>query len=138
MKKSENLWLMLMQYFVLLGTSQKCIENSVKHLRWSMLRKFLTTFARYICKGLHIRCLTGFWIRLCIPIQYKYTLNLKTREVEMNRFWKFNSKFFGAKTIFLVYRPNTKGWKTLNFWWFFTCLKVSYIFRACDTWFSCK
>ena len=37
---------------------QKHIQNSVKHRRWSVVRFFHKT--------LHLRCLTGFWILLCL------------------------------------------------------------------------
>ena len=45
------------------------IQNSVKHLRWSILEKKLATkIINYFCKTLHLRCLTGFWIEYT----YKY------------------------------------------------------------------
>ena len=35
---------------------QRCIQNSVKHLRRNVLQ---------ILQTLHLRCLIGFWLRLC-------------------------------------------------------------------------
>ena len=40
------------------------------------MRKLFTAFTHYIRKKLHIMYLTGFWIRLSIPIQYKHISNL--------------------------------------------------------------
>ena len=41
--------------------SQKRIQNPVKHLGWSILGWQLTAKS-YLCKTLHLRCMTGFWI----------------------------------------------------------------------------
>ena len=53
-------------YFLTLicNALQRCIQNTSKHLRWSYLRKWLTTESLFSQK-FHLRCLTGFWIRLC-------------------------------------------------------------------------
>ena len=40
----------------------KRILNPVEHLRWSVLRKIVS--ANCFRKTLHLRCLTGLWIRL--------------------------------------------------------------------------
>ena len=43
---------------------RKLLQNPFKHLRWSLLQKCLTIYA----KKLHLRCLTGFQIRLCTDL----------------------------------------------------------------------
>ena len=45
---------------------QRLIQNPVEHIRWSFLRNSSRLSAvNYFCKKLHVRCSTGFWIRLC-------------------------------------------------------------------------
>ena len=45
--------------------NQKLIHNPVKHLRWSFPRKKpRLSVINYVCKMLHLRCFTGFWVRL--------------------------------------------------------------------------
>ena len=49
---------------------RRCIQNAVKHLRWSFLRKMLMVLAvNYSHKELLLICLSWFWIRLCILLK---------------------------------------------------------------------
>ena len=50
--------------------SQRYIQNPVKHLRWSSLQIYLTV--NYLRKTVHLRCLTGSWIRLWFSHQNKF------------------------------------------------------------------
>ena len=43
-------------------------------------------FSRYAFKRLHHRCLTGFWVRLCIPETWYLTLKLLMRELLIKKY----------------------------------------------------
>ena len=69
---TEYLWWLLMYVPVpYISTSKKYsiqrrIQKPVKHLRWSYFCENgqQLSAVNYFCKNLHLRCLTGFWIRL--------------------------------------------------------------------------
>ena len=45
------------------------MHNPVKHLKWNVLRKYLTVFSRWLFhKKFHLRCFTGSWIRFRLPL----------------------------------------------------------------------
>ena len=72
-------------------TDQGRIQNAVKHLIWSYLRKQLTAEygANYFHEKLFIRYLTVFWIFLCQRVR---SLN-GTRVTQGLRFKTFSNKF---------------------------------------------
>ena len=42
-------------------------DTKTMSLRWSLLQNLLTAFdGNYFCKTHYLRCLTGFWLRLCL------------------------------------------------------------------------
>lgn len=55
----------LLQFYLI----QRCIQNRVKYLRWSFLRKQLTAAINYFNKKLYLRYLTGFCIYLWFVCQ---------------------------------------------------------------------
>ena len=63
-----------------MGIFQRCIQNPIKHLRSHFSQKYITAEnVKCFCEKINLRCLTGFWIRLCIlaiihwPIPEKYS-----------------------------------------------------------------
>ena len=114
--------------FVLILKTKKTAEvysNSVKHLRWSLLRKWLTTL-NYFCKKLHLRSLTVFWLRLR-TVRKKVTNNTtqKYHSLLLSRqhlcpsstifviddiwdFWKNWNFNFGVKTFQSYRRTRTQ------------------------------
>ena len=93
------------------------IQNPLKYLKWSVLRKQLTAkMVNYFRKILHLRCFTGFWIRLWMT-NWDLTVqkNLKTKCF-------YNSKSWQTKTIlhpvFETFTNNSSRYKTqMVLWW---------------------
>ena len=73
-----------------------CIQNPVKHLRWSVFA------ANYFCKTLHIWCFAGFWIRLwshlCTSCSKVWKCYLRNRMfASFTSYWCFLGKKYKRK-----------------------------------------
>ena len=64
-------------FFVIGSFLESCNQNPFKHLRWSFLQKTVNGFKLLTIFGetLHPRCLTGFWIHLCVSCWLTVDLN---------------------------------------------------------------
>ena len=94
---------------------QRRIQNPIKHLRWSVFRKELTSLSRnYFRKTLHFRYLRGLWIRLC-HLWHKFSIcmlnQMKRGHIPIN-VWGFSLRdssdedcvFAGLKEFLLVHK----------------------------------
>ena len=84
---------------------QRGIQNPAKHLRRSVLRKWLMVLAvHYLCKALHFRYFTGFWIRSWNWLKILFWLLLTNGRCNFIRY-RFPSrpmlKLFGASNCIL-------------------------------------
>ena len=70
------------------NSSRTSVAYSVKHLRWSALRKKLTVKSRYfLCKMLHLRYLTGSWKRHWISEITSFSQRMVTRNLSFLRWF---------------------------------------------------
>ena len=92
----------------LLESIQRCIQNSVTHLRRSFLLKYSTVNVNYFRRNLHLRCLTGFWIPLSL-IHKLYHNNSKTKydtDIKLQQETTHNEKHLMTSYLILWFLPN--------------------------------
>ena len=97
-KKNPLNWLLL----------QRCIQDPVKHLRWSYFRNIINGFKQLtvFTKKLHLTCFTRFCVCLCSEVTSSVYQTYKFK-VYCNSFWKHCNVFdvvFGCinKTLCLL------------------------------------
>ena len=96
---------------VVLSFVQKGIQNLVIHIKWSFYENSerLNT-VNYFWEILHLRCLTEFWILLCISLIVLLLFITQSLSRSLKSYWSISTDFLKAKNF-----TNAEGVRTQSF-----------------------
>ena len=120
--RGRNRWAMVM-FFVIGSFLERHNQNPFKHLDGVFYKKIVNGFKLLTAfhKRLHLRCLTGFWIHLCVSLSCRVSVDLNSQVdcwymralLKMNYFTGFFKGLSRFKINFSMILQNTCQWLLL-------------------------